>query len=194
MTKFLETVSRVTFTSALAFGIMPDAASANDLSSYRNLQLGADLPSIAKQVGASTSQARTVQRRAAVIQELEWHPHPLGSSAQTESVQQVIFNFYDRELYHIATDHDRYQTEGMTAYDFIEAISATYGIAEKPLPTATVLQGRYGDQEQLVARWQLAVFLRSDPFLVWPELQADWIFEKAASAGPRRHHRGEASR
>ena len=66
----------------------------------------------------------------------------------------MVFSFYEGELFRIAITYDRYKTEGLTADDFIEAISATYGIAEKPTPPANAVQGRYGDQEEIVARWQ----------------------------------------
>jgi hypothetical protein len=66
----------------------------------------------------------------------------------------VVFSFYDGELFRIAITYDRYEIEGLTADDFIEALSATYGIAEKLLPPGNVVQGRYGDQDEIVARWQ----------------------------------------
>src|SRR4029079_15611916 len=53
-----------------------------------------------------------------------------------------------------AIAYDRYETEGLTADDFIESISATYGLAEIPANPANAVQGSYGDQEEIVARWQ----------------------------------------
>jgi hypothetical protein len=153
MTKFLGTVSTA-LTSFLAFGVMSAVALAADLSKYRNFQFGADVGTIAKQVGASPSQAKAIQRRPALIQELQWRPQPLGPSSQTESANEVVFSFYDGELFRIAVNYDRYETEGLTADDFIESISATYGIAEMSVPPANAVQGRYGDQDETVARWQ----------------------------------------
>ena len=46
------------------------------------------------------------------------------------------------------------QTEGLTADDLVEAISATYGIAAKPTAPAKATQGRYGDEEEVLAQWQ----------------------------------------
>ena len=53
-----------------------------------DFQLGTDLPTIAKQLGVDPSQAKVVQRRPALIQDLEWRPQPLGASSQAESVQE----------------------------------------------------------------------------------------------------------
>lgn len=102
MTKCGGTVSRSALTSFLVFGVMSAAALAADLSKYRHFQLGTDLPAIAKQVGASPSQAKVVHRRPALIQELEWRPQGLGPSSKTEAVQEVVFSFYDGALFRIA--------------------------------------------------------------------------------------------
>ena len=102
MHNFSGTVPRPALLSLLVFGMMSATAWAADLSKYRNFQLGADVPTIAAQVGASPSEAKVVYRRPALIQELEWRPQPLGSSSQTESANEVVFSFYNGELFRIA--------------------------------------------------------------------------------------------
>jgi hypothetical protein len=148
------TVPRSAFISLLFFGMMSATAWTADLSKYRSFQLGADLPSIAGQVGASPSETRVVYRRPALIQELEWSPQPLGSSSQAESASEVIFSFYNGELFRIAVHYDRYQTEGLTPDDFIEAISTMYGTWEIPALPAGAVQAVYDDQDEILARWQ----------------------------------------
>jgi hypothetical protein len=152
MFKFVRAASRPALASFLLLGVISADALANDLSKYRNFQLGTDLPTIAKLVGTNPSQAKGIQHRPALIQELEWRPQPLGSSPQPESVQEVVFSFYNGELYRIAINYDRYEIEGLTADDFIEVISATYGTAERR--PANAMQGQYGSQEEIVAQWQ----------------------------------------
>ena len=66
----------------------------------------------------------------------------------------MVFSFYDGELFRIAVDYDRYETEGLTADDFVDAISATYGTAAKPAAPAKAVPGSYGDQEEVLAQWQ----------------------------------------
>jgi len=133
---------------------MPAAASAADLSRYRDFQLGTDLPAVAKQVGASASPAKTIQSRPALIQELQWRPQPLGPSSKTESAQDVVFTFYNGELFKVSINYDRHETEGLTTGDMIEVISATYGIAGTPTAPANAVQAGLGDPEEVVARWQ----------------------------------------
>jgi hypothetical protein len=127
--------------------------SAEDLSRYRKFQLGMDLATVAKETGSSRSQVKDVYGRPSLIQELSWRPQPLGSSSRTEPVSEVVFSFYDGHLFRIVVIYDRYDTEGLTADDFVEAISANYGIATKPAAAAAT-PGPYGDREEGIARWQ----------------------------------------
>jgi hypothetical protein len=138
----------------LTLGVMSAAPAIRDLSKYRSFRLGTDLATVAKQAGMSPTRASVVHRLPALIQELDWRPQPLGSSPKTESAQEVVFSFYDGELFRVAINYDRYQTEGLTADDVIDAISATYGIAEKPPAPANAVEGGSGGLEEIVARWQ----------------------------------------
>jgi hypothetical protein len=133
---------------------MSAATAPGDLSKYREFQLGTDLPTVAKQAGANPSQAKVVHRRPALIQELEWRPQPLGPSSRSEPAKDVLFSFYDGELFRIVINYDRYETEGMTADDLVEAISVAYGTAAKPTAPATAMPGRFGEQDEVLAEWQ----------------------------------------
>jgi len=112
MTKFAGIASRSVLTFLLAFGITSGAIWAEDLSRYRAFQLGTDLASVAKLTGASDTQIKIVHRRPALIQEITWRPRPLGASSIPESVQEVVFTFYNGDLFHIVVNYDRYETEG----------------------------------------------------------------------------------
>ena len=154
MTKLRAAVPRAAFISFLMFGMMPATGLAGDLSRYRDFQLGTDLPTIAKQLGANPSEAKAIHRRPALIQELDWRPQPLGASPRAEAAQDVVFSFYEGKLFQIAVHYDRYATEGLTARDLVEAISSTYGPAAEPNPPSKALEGPYGDPEEVLARWQ----------------------------------------
>lgn len=143
--------------SIFALGAMAPPACALDLSRYRTFQLGTGLSTIAKQAGLDPSDAKIVHRRPAVIQELEWRPQSLGSSPRSDP-QEVTFAFYDGQLFRIVVDYDRYQTEGMTDDDMRAAFLGNYGVSEKlPNPEETTM-GAYGDQQQIIARWQDAQY------------------------------------
>ena len=151
MTKYGSILLR----SALASLLFTVASlAADDLSKYRDFQLGADLPTVAKLMGASLSQAKVIHSRPALVQELEWRPQSLGPSPKAESAEGVVFSFYNGTLFRIAVKYDRYATEGLTTEDFVEAISAMYGPAAKLPPPVEPVKESYGDQDVAVERWE----------------------------------------
>ena len=143
-----------TLASVLIVGVMSAATSPRDLSKYRKFRLGTNLSIVSKQAGANLSEVKIIHRRPALIQDLEWRPELMGSGAQSEAANQVVFRFYDAELYLIVVSYDRYNTEGLTGDDLIDAISLTYGLARKPAAAAKTVPGRFGDLEEVVAEWQ----------------------------------------
>jgi hypothetical protein len=142
------------FAAVLLLGAVSTPSWAGDLSKYRSFQFGTDLATVAGQAGLSPSQAKVIHSRPALMQDLEWRPRPIGSSSQTESASDVVFSFYNGALYRIEVNYDRYEMEGMTAEDIVNAVSATYGTAVKPAAPAQLAEERYGEREEAVARWQ----------------------------------------
>jgi hypothetical protein len=130
---------------------------ARDLSRYREFQLGMNLLAVAKQAELKPSEARMIHQRPAVIQELEWRPQDsLGSSAPAEPVKNVLFSFYNGELFRIQIIYDQYKTEGLTDEDMIESISAQYGPASRPAAKVILFSSLYvyNDTEKVIARWE----------------------------------------
>lgn len=153
MTKFGSIASR----SALVwfvFTVASVAAPAEDLSKYRDFQFGTDLPTVAKLIGASPSQAKTIQSRPALVQDLEWRPQSLGPYPKAESAQEVVFSFYNGTLFRIAVKYDQYETEGLTTEDLVESISAMYGPPAKLPPPVKPLEESFGDKQQTISRWE----------------------------------------
>jgi hypothetical protein len=135
-------------------GLFPTAAWAGDLSSYRDFQLGSDLTAVAKHAGIAASEATVVHLRPALIQELQWRPRSLGPANEAESARDVVFTFYDGKLFQITVKYDRYDTEGLTTEDMVGVISATYGAATKPAAVPSSTRQSYGNDEEVLARWQ----------------------------------------
>src|SRR5574337_1915920 len=101
-----------------------------DLSKYRNFSFGMSLVELSNQVDLKPLQTKLIHKHPAVIQELTWWPRQSsGSSLQADSVWQVFFTFYNGELYRILVTYDRHATDGLTADDMVQAISAQYGTA-----------------------------------------------------------------
>ena len=140
--------------SSLFVAVMSAATPTGDLSRYRNFRLGTNLAIVTKQVGANASHVKTIHRRPVIIQELEWRPELSGSGARTEATREIVFRFHDGELFLITISYNRYDTEGLTADDLIEAISATYGVSTEPAAAGRTTAGLYGDMDDVVAEWQ----------------------------------------
>jgi hypothetical protein len=74
-----------------------------------------------------------IHKRPAVIQELAWQAPYMRSSPGADSVKDVLFSFYNGELFRIVVTYDPERIAGMTAEDIVEAVSAKYGTATKPI-------------------------------------------------------------
>jgi hypothetical protein len=152
-------------TANSVFGAVMTAAPtySQDLSRYREFQLGTNLHMVAKQIRVKPSDAKAIHERPAVIQELEWR-NPLTDSLQrSDSVGNILFSFYNGELYHLVVTYDRERTEGMTAEDIVEAVSAKYGTANRLTAEIILSSTRlFTDGEKLIsdrsekviARWE----------------------------------------
>ncbi len=127
-----------------------------DLSKYRNFSFGMSLVELSNQVNLKPLQTKLIHKHPAVIQELTWWPRESsGSSPQADTVWQVFFTFYNGKLYRILVTYDRDATEGLTAEDMVQAISAQYGTATRPdaqisFPTNEL----YRSTEKVIARWE----------------------------------------
>jgi hypothetical protein len=127
---------------------------AGDLSSYRGFTFGTNLPAVAKQADVKPSEARAIHERPELIQELEWQPRRFpGPSAQLDSVDHILFSFYNGQLFRMLINYDRSRTEGLTLDDMVDAISAQFGpasrdAAEVDFPSA------YNKKVTALARWE----------------------------------------
>ena len=128
-----------------------------DLSRYREFQFGMNLIAVAKQADMQPSEARLIHKRPAVIQELEWRPsRSIGSSPQGDPVKEVLFSFYNGELFRMVVNYDQHRTDGLTDDDMVGAISAKYGTATRPDAKIILFSSFqvYNDSEKVIARWE----------------------------------------
>jgi hypothetical protein len=128
------------------------------VSQYRNFALGSNVISVSALAGIDPAEAKTIHQRPAVLQDLEWRPSRwvAGSTASSvDPVEQILFSFYNDQLFRVVVDYGHERTEGMTAADMIDGISSVYGA---PLARSSRVAGRAASQLEtesgsLVARW-----------------------------------------
>jgi len=102
---------------------------AQDLSRYRTFSLGTSLASVLKHTDQKAAEVKLIHAQPLLTQELTWWPSPLGTSFRSDAIEQVLFSFYNGELYKISVTYDRGATEGLTTADMMKALSAKYGPA-----------------------------------------------------------------
>jgi hypothetical protein len=99
---------------------------------------------------------KVIHGRPALIQELTWWPPNLpGTSFRSDTVEQILFSFYNAELYKISVTYDRTSTEGLTEEDMVKSISAKYGPATSVEPEVdSAMNERYDMRQKPVASWE----------------------------------------
>jgi hypothetical protein len=125
-----------------------------DLSRYRAFFLGMTLSELSNQVGPYSHWTTLIHQRPAVIQELTFWSLS-ASRAPVGGDSEILFSFYNGDLYRMVVTYDRDVTEGLTDDDMVQAISAHYGTAtrlypEINLPTIDV----NASPEMVIARWE----------------------------------------
>src|SRR5216683_7167186 len=100
---------------------------AQDLSKYRHFTLGMSLTRVLERTDQKMVDVKVIHGRPALVQELTWWPPNLpGTSYRADTVEQILFSFYNGALYKISVTYDRTSTEGLTAEDMVKSISAKY--------------------------------------------------------------------
>jgi len=133
---------------------------AQDLSRYREIEMGSTLLSVAGVNGLTPADAKVIHERPAVIHDLEWRPGRSlnGPTVHEDPVREVVFSFYDDQLFRIAVNYHRDRTLGLTDADLIESLSVTYGSPATrtvPRPRASETTDDL-DEGTVVARWENA--------------------------------------
>jgi len=128
---------------------------AQDLSKYRHFTLGMSLTRVLERTDQKMDYVKVIHRHPA-LQESTWWPLNLpGTSFRSDTVEQILFSFYNGELYKMSVTYDRTSTEGLTAEDMVKAISAKYGPATSVVPEVdSATNDRYDVKQKLVASWE----------------------------------------
>jgi len=128
--------------------------SGQDLSKYRSFSLRTSLVALSKQVGPYSHWTTLIHQRPAVIQELTFWSLS-ASRAPVGGVSQILFSFYNGELYRMVVTYDRDATEGLTDDDMVQAISARYGTATRLYPEINLPTNDVNASTNMViARWE----------------------------------------
>ncbi len=133
---------------------------AQDLSKYRHFTLGMSLTRVLERTDQEMADVNAIHGRPALIQELTWWPPNIpGTSYRSDTVEQILFSFYNGELYKISVTYDRTSTEGLTAEDMVKSISTKYGPATNVVVEIdSAKDDRYEVRQKPVASWEDAQY------------------------------------
>jgi hypothetical protein len=131
-----------------------------DLSKYRGFSLGTSLATVLKQTDQKLADATVTHPGPALFQEVTWWPPNIpGQSYRSDSVEQILFSFYNGALYKMSVTYDQSSTEGLTAGDMVKSISLNYGPSTTLAPAADPASiDRYESKGSLVASWEDAQY------------------------------------
>lgn len=138
------------------FFLVASSVRAQDLSKYRGFSLGAKLATVLKLTDQKLADATVTHDGAALFQEVTWWPPNIpGPAYRADSVEQILFSFYNGVLYKMSVTYDQSSTEGLTAGDMVKSISAEYGPSTTLAPAADPASvDRYEAKGSLVASWE----------------------------------------
>jgi hypothetical protein len=131
-----------------------------DLSKYRHFTFGMSLARVLESTDQKMAYVKVIHGRPALIQELTWWPPNLPGTSQSDSVQEVLFSFYNGELYRISASYNRRAIEGLTAEDVVQSLTAKYGAPKNPATEMVETEinfsphDPYDSKEKVVASWE----------------------------------------
>jgi hypothetical protein len=140
--------------------LMTSTLGAQDLSKYRVFSLGTSLATVLRHTDQKLADVNVTHAGPALFQEVTWWPPNIpGPSNRSDSVEQILFSFYNGALYKMSVTYDQSSTEGLTAGDMVKSISANYGLATTLAPAVDPASiDRYEAKESLVASWEDAQY------------------------------------
>jgi hypothetical protein len=158
--------------------------SGRDLSKYRDFTLGMSLTKLLERTDQKMTDVKTIHSRPALIEELSWWPPKAsGTSPQSDSVERVLFSFYNGELYKISVTYDRLSTAGLTDEDMMRSISVKYGPATIAAPElGPAVDGSYDPKQKSVASWEDAQYSLSLVRSSFNDVLGLVVFSKRANA------------
>ena len=129
---------------------------AQDLSKYRHFTLGMNLTNLLKRTDQTVADVKMIHSRPALIQEVTWWPPNISeASLRSDGVEQILFSFYNGELYKISVTYNSSFTEGLTEGDMVKSISAKYGPATIVAPEiGSATNAGYETKQKPVVSWE----------------------------------------
>jgi hypothetical protein len=123
---------------------------------YRTYQMGADVLTISRQLGVPSPATPLTLPALGALEELRWRSQYVrrGVAPSSDPVAQLVFSFFENQLFRIVIDYGSDRTEGMTEADVVAAVSRIYGApAKRTHPPSPVGLRPQRPADSVVAQW-----------------------------------------
>lgn len=124
---------------------------------YRDYALGSSAVTVNQISRTRSGDLKTLHERPASIQETVWRAPYMGlGGGLADPVHEVLFSFYDDQLYQIIVTYDRGRIAGLTNDDVIATLAATYGVPllRDARVAHTILAADIAPHMRVVAQWE----------------------------------------
>ena len=153
---------RVSAVAFLVFVLSGQLLVAESPFRYREYTLESSVASVLKISGQRESETKTLHQRPASIQELEWRaPYARAGAGPADPVRDVVFSFYDDQLYQVVVTYSRDRMDGLTNDDLIQTLSAAYGtpLLQNSRPPLSANPADVAEDITVLAQWEDPVSL-----------------------------------
>jgi hypothetical protein len=124
---------------------------------YREYALASSVATVIKISNTREDGVKTLHERPALIQEFEWRaPYVSSGTELADPVRDILFGFFDDQLYQVVVTYDRDRMEGLTNDDVIESLSSTYGVPLLRHSTVgrPATAGNAAEESTVIAQWE----------------------------------------
>lgn len=148
---FLRTL--LTVAAAILLGSWPAAGA--DLRTYHGFALGMSTADVVAHTGAKDADVKTLHEQPSLLQELSWRRPYQNEPTADDSINAIVFNFVDGQLFRMTVSYEMDRLQGLTKDDMVASLSAIYG----PRSTVPVRAARRPEFESIdtpivVAAWR----------------------------------------
>jgi hypothetical protein len=162
--------SRLVAIASLTFVLGGQPLAAQAPLQYRGYALESSVAAVLDVTRTRNTDPKTLHQRPASIQEVVWRAPYMGLGGErADPVHEIVFNFYDDQLYQIVVTYDRGRMAGLTNDDVVHSLSATYGVPllQDARTGRNAIPVDVGTDMAVVAQWDdarsLVTLLRSTP-------------------------------
>ena len=157
--KIRMTTSRLAAIATLMLVMDGQSVAAQAPFQYREYALESGLAAVVAVSPLRMTSPRTLHERPASIQEVVWRAPYLGLQGlrgeQPDPVHEMLFTFYNDELYQIVVTYDQGRMAGLTDADVVATLSETYGasLLRDTRTPRTVADADVRRDMAIVAQW-----------------------------------------